>query len=534
MLIHAMLIALIVRGKDIIKYRLISLDGQKAEVYDATENQIVTVIKNKSMDISNIRIQGGKVKGYGAKLNRYAQLNENGQLTSEKSPLVVINRIVKDGRVIGYKVSDYKGTVVNGKLDDVVNYAVKNGIANGKIVEKEGKKFISSILDEYSENEIKQPIINTADKAERSEKAEKAEKAEEAEKAVSDTLSNYKTNQLVSSTENINNSSEAKGIEKSSQSDTSKPINKINNNLDKKQTSNENRACLEWNISCKLKKNKIKSLSNINITTYREIFKTAWFIGGRKYGKSLANSHYTEIDIKSCKIRTYKLEKDSLNAESLAKLQAMPGWNNSSKYVTFTTIEGNEHKDKSVVNGYFSSMEIKSVVRALLSIQSKLSKDQSDLVRGQVNLSNYYIISEFEQNTISDVEVSYMVIGIGRKTGRCKLIAVREFIEDGDAITEAYEVLSIKDIRGLILCGLTSSYEDNKFATLNTKKIYDMPTIFKYINDYDSMADNEISLADIVNSDISVIAKAREIAIRKYIDNMEFSGDINILLEISK
>lgn len=95
--------------------------------------------------VSGIKLSGGKLMGSNGALTRYKNLRQ----PSSMSPLVVIARNLVDSNNYGFCVADGNGNVTNMLEDVAVNYAEKHGIANGKIVENAGKKFISSIEGEY-------------------------------------------------------------------------------------------------------------------------------------------------------------------------------------------------------------------------------------------------------------------------------------------------------------------------------------------------------------------------------------------------
>ena len=127
----------------------------KPEVVDTSIANIVNAMKNNVIDVVNVKLNGDKLDGRGAKLSRYAQLNVDGSLKN-KAPLVILKSIKSDGRVIGYIISDHRGQLKKVSLEDAIKYADVIGIANGKLVTKNNNTFISNILGEYEAVEIKQ------------------------------------------------------------------------------------------------------------------------------------------------------------------------------------------------------------------------------------------------------------------------------------------------------------------------------------------------------------------------------------------
>ena len=159
------IIAQIVNGKNVVGYRLLDVDS-KNEVKDYTVQQIAGVLSNPSTAniIQNAKMVGGKITGTNGQLSRYPVVSTNGTLISSngESPLIVINKIDD----VGYTVSDFKGQVQKMKNSDVVEYAKKAGIANGKIVIQDNVEYISSISDSYERISLtpskvgKRPSVN--------------------------------------------------------------------------------------------------------------------------------------------------------------------------------------------------------------------------------------------------------------------------------------------------------------------------------------------------------------------------------------
>ena len=111
----------------------------------------------KGVVIDNLGVRDGKLVGTNGSLDRYPKIV--GEKLMGKSPLIVLNKVGD----IGYDVVDWKGHVGRYRESDVVRYSEKNGIANGKIVEKDGTKFISSIVGEYRSVELPKTTDKVAD-----------------------------------------------------------------------------------------------------------------------------------------------------------------------------------------------------------------------------------------------------------------------------------------------------------------------------------------------------------------------------------
>lgn len=145
------IIAQIVNGNDIVGYRMLDVDD-KNKVLDIPLNNLVQTLGSPQGEglIKNAKLVNGKVTGTNGSLSRYAKVDANTGRLVDASPLVVINKIED----VGYTVADFNGRVVKMKNSDVVDYAKKNGIANGKVVIQDGVEFISSISDTYEVKKI--------------------------------------------------------------------------------------------------------------------------------------------------------------------------------------------------------------------------------------------------------------------------------------------------------------------------------------------------------------------------------------------
>lgn len=134
-------VANITNGKDTIGLRILDLDTR--QVKDVPLDNVKSVISRGIATIDNIGITNNKVVGTNGAINRLPKIF-NGNLV-EKSPLIIVNQLGDEG----YTVADYKGTVIKMKAEVALRYAKSDGIANGKVVQKDGKSFISSISGNY-------------------------------------------------------------------------------------------------------------------------------------------------------------------------------------------------------------------------------------------------------------------------------------------------------------------------------------------------------------------------------------------------
>lgn len=152
------MIAVIKNGSNIVGYRLLDSDEKPAKTMNVPVDNVIQVIKSGAATVNNIEVQGNSIVGTNGSIERYATVDMSGKLLSKISPLVIINQLGE----VGYTVSDYAGRVKKARNTDVVSYAKKQGIANGKVVMKDNIEFISSIAGTYDIEKIAPSKVNNA------------------------------------------------------------------------------------------------------------------------------------------------------------------------------------------------------------------------------------------------------------------------------------------------------------------------------------------------------------------------------------
>lgn len=125
--------------KDIVGFRL--LDSDNGQVMDQPYNAVANVVNSKKVKIHGIT-PGNKLKGSNGSFDRY--------------PAFVNNNIISNSLVIlasiddkGFVVSNFEGKFTSATIDETLTYSNKVGIANGKVVTKDGKQYISAINGTY-------------------------------------------------------------------------------------------------------------------------------------------------------------------------------------------------------------------------------------------------------------------------------------------------------------------------------------------------------------------------------------------------
>lgn len=132
-----------VNSKSLLGVRIIDSDTES--IKDVPLKNFVAVL-SKGVEVANCKIDGDTIIGTNGSLDRFPVI-VNGKLRGD-SPLVVLEKV--NG---GFKVCDWSGNIKKLKDSDVIEYASKNGIANGKLVSKDNKTTVSAIKGEYNTSE---------------------------------------------------------------------------------------------------------------------------------------------------------------------------------------------------------------------------------------------------------------------------------------------------------------------------------------------------------------------------------------------
>lgn len=140
-----------------VAYRV--LDIEKRACKAVSKEAVLRASMQNPKAFMNVAAEDKELVGTNGSLSRYAVVSMKNELVSKSAPVVVLARLGNEGFVL----SDYAGNMTKIKSDEAVGYATKFGIANGKIVERDGKKLISAISGEYPLIEKKK--VETAAKA---------------------------------------------------------------------------------------------------------------------------------------------------------------------------------------------------------------------------------------------------------------------------------------------------------------------------------------------------------------------------------
>ena len=148
------------RRGGLIGYRL--LDTDSGSTMDVPVQSLISTIMARKAVVDNIKVDSGVIHGTNGAIERYPRCTPNNALLDKNlSPLIIINRLGD----VGFTVSDFKGNIKQLKDTDVIAYAEKAGIANGKIVKspENNQVFISAISGNYPVASVPEHLITKID-----------------------------------------------------------------------------------------------------------------------------------------------------------------------------------------------------------------------------------------------------------------------------------------------------------------------------------------------------------------------------------
>lgn len=134
----------------------------RTEVVDIPLASVIQTLKVKGNGcIENVELDKKSIKCINGSIDRYGIIEDNKPLSS---PVVIINRVVDEkSQTIGYDCTGTNGKVWRIRTADAIKLVSKYGIANGKLVEVNGDKFISAIEGNYKEVSMEEITSENAD-----------------------------------------------------------------------------------------------------------------------------------------------------------------------------------------------------------------------------------------------------------------------------------------------------------------------------------------------------------------------------------
>lgn len=192
--------ALFMIGRILINNQLVGvrlLDSEKGQTKDVPVEQIIQFVGSGKVKIENIQVIDNKIVGINGSIERYGVIGQTQSIT-------ILSAIKNGDKVEGFKVSDCNGVIKNFRVDDIIKLDEKGiKVANGRVCERDGKKYLSAINGEYGALDIREEAkkvnkeINEAKEARMKELVELLNKARRAyEQEDREIMSNYEYDKL--------------------------------------------------------------------------------------------------------------------------------------------------------------------------------------------------------------------------------------------------------------------------------------------------------------------------------------------------
>lgn len=131
-------------GQSTIGLRLLDVDKQ--EIKDVPINNIKQALSKQMVSIENVELSDGKVVGSNGSIDRLTKIIEG--MPIGKRPLLIIDKLDNGN----YRVADYNGCITTFDNEYMLKYCSLHGVANGKVVKKDGQEFISAISGSHKTN----------------------------------------------------------------------------------------------------------------------------------------------------------------------------------------------------------------------------------------------------------------------------------------------------------------------------------------------------------------------------------------------
>ena len=143
-------------------YTLITSDYQ---IINMSATELAKAITSKKIVVTNLEVGAKGIQSTNGALDKYTLINSNTNQVEGTARAVILDRVEKDGKLIGYTVFTQNGTLAELSVADTSALAEKKLISNGKIRATEHGNIVAAIGGTYPLREI---AINKAPKGETS------------------------------------------------------------------------------------------------------------------------------------------------------------------------------------------------------------------------------------------------------------------------------------------------------------------------------------------------------------------------------
>lgn len=139
-------IALVVEGKKVVGVRMVDVSlklGTKGSLFDFPLGVVEKAVRTDANLIRNLAFNGS-LRLINGDIRKFPVVDKAGKLLTPER-VHVLNTITQDGRIVGYRIVNYKGKTARERADKVLAAVEKFGLLNGIIQENSYTKVISGI-----------------------------------------------------------------------------------------------------------------------------------------------------------------------------------------------------------------------------------------------------------------------------------------------------------------------------------------------------------------------------------------------------
>jgi hypothetical protein len=139
-------IALVAEGKKVVGVRMVDVSlklGSKGSLFDFPLGVVEKAVRTDVNLIRNLAFNGS-LRLINGDILKFPVVDKAGKLLTPER-IHVLNTITQDGRIVGYRIVNYKGKTVRERADKVLAAVEKFGLLNGIIQENSYTKVISGI-----------------------------------------------------------------------------------------------------------------------------------------------------------------------------------------------------------------------------------------------------------------------------------------------------------------------------------------------------------------------------------------------------
>lgn len=139
-------IALVAEGKKVVGVRMVDVSlklGTKGSLFDFPLGVVEKAVRTDANLIRNLAFNGS-LRLINGDIRKFPVVDKAGKLLTPEL-VHVLNTITQDGRIVGYRIVNYKGKTVRERADKVFAAVEKFGLLNGIIQENSYTKVISGI-----------------------------------------------------------------------------------------------------------------------------------------------------------------------------------------------------------------------------------------------------------------------------------------------------------------------------------------------------------------------------------------------------